>query len=65
MASDQDEDLMTRREVPEMFHASPHVAAYWALRKKPRLLTEIRTAGKKPRYRRSEVQALRDSGFRW
>jgi hypothetical protein len=65
MAGGKDEDLMTRREVAEMFHASPQVAAYWALRKQPPLLTEVRTAGNKPRYRRSEVQALWDSGFRW
>jgi hypothetical protein len=61
----KDEDLMTRREVAEIFHTSPQVVAYWALRKKPPLLTEIRTASNKPRYQRSEVQALWDSGYRW
>jgi hypothetical protein len=65
MASGKDEDLMTRREVAEMFHTTPQVVAYWALRKKPPLLTEIRTASNKPRYRRSEVQALWASGYRW
>jgi hypothetical protein len=55
MAADKDEDLMTRREVAEMFHTRPQVVGYWALRKKLPLLTEIRTAINKPRYRRSEV----------
>ena len=64
MASDKGEDLMTRREVAEMFHTTPQVVAYWALRKKPPLLSEIRTASNKPRYRRSDVQALCDSAYR-
>jgi hypothetical protein len=65
MADGKENDLMTRREVAEMSHTTPQVVAYWALRKKPPLLTEIRTAGNKPRYRRPEVQALWDSGYRW
>ena len=63
--ADPDQDLMTRREVAAMFRTTSQVVAYWAQRKKPPLLTEIRTAGNKPRYRRAEVQALYDSGFRW
>lgn len=57
-----DEDLMTRREVAAMFSTTPQVVAYWARRGR---LTEVRIAEHKPRYRRGEVQALWDSGFRW
>ena len=60
--ADTDEDLMTRREVAALFKTTSQVVAYWAKRKK---LAEIRTANNKPRYRRAEVQALYDSGFRW
>ena len=59
-----DEDLMTRQQVAELFRTSPQVVAYWARRNPPRL-TEVRTANGKPRYRRADVQALWDSGFRW
>jgi hypothetical protein len=64
MADDKDEDLMTRREVAAMFHTTSQVVAYWARKRKP-LLTEVRTVEGKPRYRRSEVQALWDSRYRW
>jgi hypothetical protein len=64
MAEGKDEDLMTRREVAAMFHTTSQVVAYWARKSKP-LLTEVRTADGKPRYRRSEVQALWNSGYRW
>jgi hypothetical protein len=64
MAEGKDEDLMTRREVAAMFGTTSQVVAYWARKRKP-LLTEVRTADGKPRYRRSEVQALWDSGYRW
>lgn len=57
-----DDELMTRREVAEMFRTTPQVVAYWARRK---TLPEVRTANGKPRYRRADVQALWDSGFRW
>ena len=59
---EDDDDLMTRKEVAEMFRTTYQVVTYWAQRG---TLNEIRTAHNKPRYRRSEVQALWDSGFRW
>ena len=57
-----DEELMTRREVAAMFSTTCQVVTYWAQRG---TLNEVRTADNKPRYRRSEVQALWNSGFRW
>jgi hypothetical protein len=64
MAESKDDELMTRREVAAMFSTTSQVVRYWAHKRKP-LLTEVRTAEGKPRYRRSEVQALWDSGYRW
>lgn len=60
--NDDEEDLMTRKQVAEMFRTTAQVVAYWARRG---TLNEVRTASNKPRYRRAEVQALWDSGFRW
>ena len=57
-----DDELMTRREVAAMFSTTSQVVAYWVRRGK---LPEVRTASGKPRYRRADVQALWDSGFRW
>ena len=61
-AENDDEDLMTRKQVAELFHTTYQIVTYWAQRGK---LTEVRTADNKPRYRRADVQALWDSGFRW
>lgn len=57
-----DEDLMTRKQVAEMFRTTPQVVAYWARRG---TVNEVRTASNKHRNRRGEVQALWDSGLRW
>ena len=63
MAGDDDEDLMTRRDVAYKFGVTSEAVARWAQRKPP-VLTEVRTVGGKPRYRRTEVEELYASGFR-
>lgn len=56
-----DADLMTRREVASKFGMTSATVANWA-RRKPPVLTEVRTPGGRPRYRRAEVQELYLSG---
>jgi hypothetical protein len=63
VADDDDEDLMTRLEVAYKFGVTSAVVANWA-RRNPPVLTEVRTADDRPRYRRAEVEELYDSGFR-
>jgi hypothetical protein len=55
--SDDDDDLMTRFEVAMKFRVTSAAVAAWTRRKRP-LLTEVRTADNKPRYRRREVDSL-------
>jgi hypothetical protein len=57
------EDLMTRREVAVKFGVTSQLVGGWA-RRKPPVLTEVRDADGRPRYRRAEVEALYASGFR-
>lgn len=56
-----DEDLMTRRQVAYLFRVTSAAVATWARRGR---LPEIRNQAGKPRYRRSDVEALLRSGFR-
>ena len=63
MADDDDEDLMTRLEVAYKFGVTSAVVANWA-RRNPPVLTEVRAADDRPRYRRAEVEELYGSGFR-
>ena len=55
-----DEDLMTRRQVAFLFGVTSATVATWARRGR---LPEVRTQAGKPRYRRSDVEALLRSGF--
>jgi predicted site-specific integrase-resolvase len=55
-----DEDLMTRRQVAYLFRVTSAAVATWARRGR---LPEIRNQAGKPRYRRSDVDALLRSGF--
>lgn len=57
------EDLMTRREVAYKFGVTSATVKNWARSKKV-ALTEVHDEAGKPRYRRAQVQALYDSGFR-
>jgi hypothetical protein len=57
------EDLMTRREVAVKFGITSQLVGRWA-RRKPPVLTEVRDAEGRPRYRKAEVEALHASGFR-
>jgi hypothetical protein len=57
------DDLMTRREVAYLFGVTSSAVANWAHRKTP-VLAEVRDAEGRPRYKRTEVQALHASGFR-
>lgn len=63
IAGGDGEDLMTRHDVAVMFRVTSQVVAKWP-RRKPPVLTEVRNAEGKPRYRRAEVEALYESGFR-
>lgn len=58
-----DDELMTRYDVAMMFRVTSAAVAQWA-RRKPPVLTEVRNAEDKPRYKRSDVEALYHSGFR-
>ena len=54
------EELMTRLEVAYLFGVTSQVIARWA---RSGRLTEIHGEDGRPRYRRSEAEALRQSGF--
>jgi transposase len=56
-------DLMTRREVAYKFGVTSATIKNWARSSKV-ALTEVPGGDGRPRYRRAEVQALYDSGFR-
>ena len=58
-----DDDLMTRREVAYMFGVHSATIKNWA-RSKQVALPEVQDEDGRPRYRRGEVQALYDAGFR-
>jgi transposase len=55
------EDLMTRRQVASMFGVTSAAVASWARRGR---LLEVRNEAGRPRYRRSDVEALFRSGMR-
>jgi hypothetical protein len=57
------EDLMTRSEVAMKFGVTSQLVGGWA-RRTPPVLTEVRDADGRPRYRRTEVEALYASRFR-
>jgi hypothetical protein len=57
------EDLMTRREVAVKFGITSQLVGRWARRRRP-MLTEVRDAEGRPRYRKAEVEALHATGFR-
>jgi hypothetical protein len=61
MDMDMDEDLMTRRQVAVMFRVTSASVASWARRGH---LPEVRNETGRPRYRRSDVEALFRSGLR-
>jgi hypothetical protein len=63
VAGDDGEDLMTRREVAVKFGVTSELVGGWA-RRTPPVLTEVRDAEGRPRYRKAEVEALYASGFR-
>jgi hypothetical protein len=54
------DDLMTRREVAYLLGVTSATVAQWARSGK---LAEIHDDNGRPRYRRSEVEALRQSGL--
>ncbi|HLM87711.1 MAG TPA: MerR family transcriptional regulator [Streptosporangiaceae bacterium] len=56
-----DEELMTRRQVAYLFRVTSAAVAIWARRGR---LPEVRTETGKPRYRRADVEALMQRGFR-
>jgi predicted site-specific integrase-resolvase len=56
-----DEHLMTRRQVACLFRVTSSAVATWARRGR---LPEIRDADGRPRYQRTDVEALFHSGFR-
>ena len=59
-----EEDLLTRREVAYKFGVTSATIKNWA-RSQQVALTEVPGGEQgRPRYRRAEVQALWDSGFR-
>ncbi len=55
------EDLMTRRQVASLFRVTSAVVAKWAQRGR---LPEVRNEAGRPRYRRTDVEALFRSGVR-
>jgi hypothetical protein len=57
------DDLMTRSEVAVKFGITSQLVGGWA-RRRPPVLTEVRDAEGRPRYRKAEVEALYASGFR-
>lgn len=58
-----DEDLMTRKEVAYKFGVASVTIKNWAKSTKV-ALTEVQDSEGRPRYRRAEVDALWESGFR-
>ena len=60
---DGGENLMTRREVAYKFGVHSATVKNWA-RSSAVTLTEVKDGQDRPRYRRSEVEALFESGFR-
>ena len=56
-------DLMTRREVACKFGVTSATVKNWARSGKV-ALTEVQGGDGRPRYRRAEVDALFESGFR-
>jgi hypothetical protein len=57
------DDLMTRREVAYKFGVTSATIKNWA-RSANVALTEVPGEDGRPRYRRAEVEALYDAGFR-
>lgn len=57
------DDLMTRKQVAYKFGVTSATVKNWARSGKV-ALTEVQGGGGRPRYRRAEVEALYDSGFR-
>jgi predicted site-specific integrase-resolvase len=55
------EDLMTRRQVASLFRVTSAAVASWARRGR---LPEVRDEAGRPRYRRSDVEALFRSDVR-
>jgi excisionase family DNA binding protein len=55
------EVLMTPKEVAQRFHVNPKTVTRWA---KAGKLTSIRTLGGHRRYRKSEVDDLRQNYFK-
>lgn len=53
------EDLMTRRQVAYLFRVTPAAVAHWARRGR---LHEVRDQSGRPRYRRCDVEDLLQSG---
>jgi predicted site-specific integrase-resolvase len=56
-----DEHMMTRRQVACLFKVTSSAVATWARRGR---LPEVRDETGRPRYRRTDVEALYRSGFR-
>lgn len=56
-----DEHLMTRKQVACLFRVTSSAVATWARRGR---LPEVRDETGRPRYRRTDVEALLRSGFR-
>ena len=56
------EELMTRKQVASLFRVTSAAVASWARRGR---LPEVRDETGRPRYRRSDVEALFRSGMRW
>jgi predicted site-specific integrase-resolvase len=59
--NDIQEDLMTRKQVAYLFRVTSAAVATWARRGR---LPEVRNQDGRPRYRRTDVEALFRSGFR-
>lgn len=59
-----DGDLMTRQQVAYKFETCSSVVAHWA-RSRLIPLVELRGEDGRPRYRRGDVEALWESGFRY
>lgn len=57
------EELMTRRQVASKFRVTSATVRNWA-RSAQVALTEVKDDQDRPRYRRTEVEALYESGFR-
>jgi MerR HTH family regulatory protein len=55
------EDLMTRRQVASVFGVTSAAVAIWARRGR---LPEVRNEADRPRYRRTDVEALLRNGLR-